>query len=105
MCARWTVSTARARTGRCSTSTRRRSIPLDYKDYYETLKVKKDASQEEIQKAYRKLARKFHPDVNKAADSERRFKEIGEAYEVLKDPEKRKKYDQFGAAWKQSGGV
>src|ERR1700720_2647406 len=83
----------------------RRAIPLDYKDYYETLKVKKDASQDEIQKAYRKLARKFHPDVNKAPDSERRFKEIGEAYEVLKDPEKRKKYDQFGAAWKQSGGV
>jgi curved DNA-binding protein len=78
---------------------------LEYKDYYETLKVKKDASQEEIQKAYRKLARKFHPDVNKASDSERRFKEIGEAYEVLKDPEKRKKYDQFGAAWKQSGGI
>src|ERR1700720_4499916 len=83
----------------------RRAIPLEYKDYYETLKVKKDASQDEIQKAYRKLARKFHPDVNKASDSERRFKEIGEAYEVLKDPEKRKKYDQFGAAWKQSGGT
>src|SRR6202158_1371221 len=83
----------------------RRSIPLEYKDYYETLKVKKDASQEEIQKAYRKLARKFHPDVNKNPGSEGRFKEIGEAYEVLKDPEKRKKYDQFGAAWKQSGGI
>jgi curved DNA-binding protein len=78
---------------------------LEYKDYYETLRVKKDASQEEIQKSYRKLARKFHPDVNKNPDSERKFKEIGEAYEVLKDPEKRKKYDQFGAAWKQSGGV
>jgi curved DNA-binding protein len=81
---------------------------LDYKDYYDALKVKRDASQEEIQKAYRKLARKFHPDVNKNPDAERKFKEIGEAYEVLKDPEKRKKYDQFGAAWKhaqQSGGT
>ncbi len=78
---------------------------MEYKDYYETLRVKKDASQEEIQKSYRKLARKFHPDVNKNPDAERKFKEIGEAYEVLKDPEKRKKYDQFGAAWKQSGGV
>jgi curved DNA-binding protein len=74
-------------------------------DPYQTLGVKKDASQEEIQKSYRKLARKFHPDVNKNPDAERKFKEIGEAYEVLKDPEKRKKYDQFGAAWKQSGGV
>jgi curved DNA-binding protein len=79
--------------------------PLDYKDYYETLKVKKDASQEEVQKSYRKLARKFHPDVNKNPDAERKFKEIGEAYEVLKDPEKRQKYDQFGTAWKQSGGA
>jgi curved DNA-binding protein len=81
--------------------------PLDYKDYYGALKVKKDASQDDIQKAYRKLARKFHPDVNKSPDSERRFKEIGEAYEVLKDPEKRQKYDQYGAAWKhaqQTGG-
>jgi curved DNA-binding protein len=80
---------------------------LEYKDYYEALKVKRDASQEEVQKAYRKLARKFHPDVNKSPDAERRFKEIGEAYEVLKDPEKRKKYDQYGAAWKhaqQTGG-
>jgi curved DNA-binding protein len=73
---------------------------LDFKDYYETLGVKKDASQDEIQKAYRKLARKFHPDVNKDAAAETRFKEIGEANEVLKDPEKRKKYDQFGSAWK-----
>lgn len=82
---------------------------MDYKDYYETLKVKKDSSQEEIQKAYRKLARKFHPDVNKSPDAEKKFKEIGEAYEVLRDPEKRQKYDQYGAAWKQAqqggGGV
>jgi curved DNA-binding protein len=64
---------------------------LDYKDYYATLGVKKDASQDEIQKAYRKLARKYHPDVNKDSSAEARFKEIGEANEVLKDPEKRKK--------------
>ncbi|HXO19238.1 MAG TPA: DnaJ C-terminal domain-containing protein [Thermoanaerobaculia bacterium] len=72
---------------------------MDFKDYYATLGVKKDASQEEIQKAYRKLARKFHPDVNKDPGVEARFKEMGEAYEVLKDPEKRKKYDQYGSAW------
>lgn len=79
---------------------------MEYKDYYATLRVKKDASQDEIQKAYRKLARKYHPDVNKSPDSELKFKEIGEAYEVLKDLEKRKKYDQYGAAWKhvQQGG-
>jgi curved DNA-binding protein len=77
---------------------------LDYKDYYVTLKVKKDASQEEIQKAYRKLARKLHPDVNKASDAEAKFKEIGEAYEVLKDPEKRQRYDQFGSSWKGTPG-
>jgi curved DNA-binding protein len=75
---------------------------LDYKDYYATLGVKKDAGQEEIQKAYRKLARKYHPDVNKDPKAEIKFKEIGEAYEVLKDPEKRQKYDQFGSAWNRA---
>jgi curved DNA-binding protein len=75
---------------------------LDYKDYYQTLGVKKDASQDDIQKAYRKLARKYHPDVNKAPEAELKFKEIGEAYEVLKDPDKRQKYDQFGSAWKHA---
>jgi curved DNA-binding protein len=79
---------------------------LDYKDYYATLGVKKDASQDDIQKAYRKLARKYHPDVNKDPAAEVKFKELGEAYEVLKDPDKRKKYDQFGSTWKraQQGG-
>jgi curved DNA-binding protein len=80
---------------------------LEYKDYYATLGVKKDASQEDIQKAYKKLARKFHPDVNKDSDAEVKFKEIGEAYEVLKDPDKRQKYDQYGSAWnraRQTGG-
>jgi curved DNA-binding protein len=79
---------------------------LDFKDYYATLGVKKDATQEEIQKAYKKLARKFHPDVNKDPSAEAKFKEIGEANEVLKDPEKRQKYDQYGSAWnsaRQSG--
>jgi curved DNA-binding protein len=78
---------------------------LDYKDYYATLGVAKDASQEDIQKAYRKLARKYHPDVNKDPEAEVKFKDVGEAYEVLKDPDKRKKYDQFGADWKRTGGV
>lgn len=75
---------------------------MDYKDYYEILGVKKDASQDDIQKAYRKLARKLHPDVNKAADAETKFKDIGEAYEVLKDEDKRRKYDQYGSAWKRA---
>jgi curved DNA-binding protein len=75
---------------------------LEYKDYYATLGVKKDASQDEVQKAYRKLARKYHPDVNKDPKAEAKFKEIGEAYEVLKDEEKRKKYDQYGSAWKSA---
>ncbi|MFL6193667.1 MAG: DnaJ C-terminal domain-containing protein [Thermoanaerobaculia bacterium] len=77
---------------------------MDYKDYYATLGVKKDASQDDIQKAYRKLARKFHPDVNKDPQAEVKFKEIGEAYEVLKDADKRKRYDQFGSNWNRTGG-
>lgn len=75
---------------------------VEYKDYYQTLGVSKDASKEDIQKAYRKLARKYHPDVNRSPQAEARFKEINEAHEVLKDPEKRAKYDRFGSAWKQA---
>ena len=74
---------------------------MEFKDYYEIMGVGRDASQDEIKRAYRKLARKFHPDVSKEADAEARFKEVGEAYEVLKDPEKRAAYDELGASWKQ----
>ena len=75
---------------------------MDYKDYYKILGVDKSASQQEIKKAYRKLAAKYHPDKNPDdPGSEDKFKEVGEAYEVLKDPEKRKLYDQAGSDWKR----
>ncbi len=74
-------------------------MSVKYQDYYSVLGVDRGATQEQIQKAFRKLARKFHPDVNKAKDAEARFKEINEAYEVLGDPEKRKRYDTLGANW------
>ncbi len=76
----------------------------DFKDYYAVLGVTKTASQDEIKKAFRKLARKYHPDVNQGnQQAEAKFKEVNEAYEVLSDPDKRKKYDQFGQYWKQAG--
>ena len=76
-------------------------MALAFKDYYETLGVGRTASDQEIKKGYRKLARKYHPDVNpNNKDAENRFKEIQEAYEVLGDPEKRKRYDQLGSNWK-----
>ena len=73
---------------------------MKYKDYYATLGVDKSATEKEIKKAYRKLANQYHPDKNPGDKSaEEKFKEINEAYEVLKDPEKRKKYEQLGADW------
>lgn len=73
---------------------------MKFKDYYEVLGVPRDATQDDVKRAYRKLARKFHPDVSKDTDAEARFKELGEAYAVLKDPEKRTAYDQVGSQWK-----
>jgi curved DNA-binding protein len=74
---------------------------MAYKDYYQILGVKRDADADSIRQAYRRLARKYHPDVSKETDAEERFKELQEAYEVLRDPEKRKAYDRFGQYWKE----
>ncbi|MEY4933604.1 MAG: hypothetical protein RLZZ403_1924 [Pseudomonadota bacterium] len=73
---------------------------MDYKDYYETMGVPRNASADDIKRAYRKLARKYHPDVSKEKGAEEKFKAMQEAYEVLKDPEKRAAYDRLGANWK-----
>ena len=74
---------------------------MEYKDYYKIMGLEKNASQEDIKRTYRKLARKYHPDVSKEPNAENKFKELGEAYEVLKDPEKRRKYEEFGQYWKE----
>lgn len=73
---------------------------MEYKDYYQIMGISRDATQDDIKRTYRKLARKYHPDVSKESEAETRFKEIGEAYEVLKDPEKRAAYDRLGTRWK-----
>lgn len=75
-------------------------MPPKYQDYYEALGVPRDATQQQIQSAYRKLARTYHPDVNTSPGAEERFKRVGEAFEVLGDPEKRRKYDQLGSGWR-----
>src|SRR5437764_4502996 len=78
---------------------------MEYKDYYKILNISREATADEIKKAFRKLARKYHPDVNPGnKKAEEKFKEINEAYEVLSDPDKRKKYDELGASWKQGAG-
>lgn len=73
---------------------------MEFKDYYTVMGLARDATQDDIKRAYRQLARKYHPDVSKEKNAEARFKEVGEAHEVLKDPEKRASYDQLGANWK-----
>jgi len=75
-------------------------LAVGFRDYYEVLGVPRGAGDEEIRSAYRKLAREYHPDVNKDPGAEDRFKEVSEAYEVLRDPEKREKYERLGANWK-----
>lgn len=96
---RFSILDARCRIAVCSLN-----MPMNYKDYYAILGVKRDAAEKEIRSAYRRLARKYHPDVNPGnKEAEEKFKDISEAYEVLSDKEKRAKYDRFGEHWRQAG--
>src|SRR5438105_10590207 len=76
---------------------------MEFKDYYATLGVDRNAAQDDIKRAYRKLARKYHPDVSKEPDAEAHFKEVSEAYEALSDPEKRAAYDDVGRRYREGG--
>jgi curved DNA-binding protein len=80
-------------------------VGVEFEDYYSVLGVDRDASQDEIQRAYKKKARKYHPDVSDESDAEEQFKKVNEAYQVLKDPDKRKKYDRMGKNWKAGQNV
>jgi curved DNA-binding protein len=80
-------------------------MAVAFQDYYETLGVPRDATGEQIRSAYRKLARRYHPDINKDDGAEERFKKVAEAYEVLSDPEKRERYDRLGANWRHGDDV
>ncbi|AMC92582.1 hypothetical protein AOC36_00805 [Erysipelothrix larvae] len=77
---------------------------MSQKDYYKTLGVARDATQDQIKKAYRKMAQKYHPDVNKAPEAEAIMKEVNVAYDVLSDPNKKAQYDQFGSSGPNYGG-
>jgi curved DNA-binding protein len=80
-------------------------MAVGYRDYYDVLGVDRNASADEIRRAYRRLVRENHPDVNKSPEAEERFHEVSEAYEVLKDPEKRERYDRFGSDWERGQDV
>src|SRR5947208_15600865 len=75
-------------------------MPVAFRDYYETLAVPRDATSEQIRSAYRKPAKRYHPDINEDEDAEERFKELAEAYEFLSDAEQRERYDRLGANWR-----